>query len=277
MKGGGIGHDGSRIIAKYQRLQARFIDPQSAFGEPCRTAFGGALPFPALLQQFTQTSWFKSRLHDQPAPFGRPKGPAPHCSSTGGNFPASQPLQHAPSGEWRDYAIDFRPAWRSSRSSATPPSSHCSAIAKVPGTSQGGAMVYNGPRKLATASLFGRRAHHLRAQDQAAGPAEPAARPTCLWPRHRWPAPTAVPNQYRRQRGQPATAADRQPQAGADAAACDGTVLPRHRRADSVRTSEGDDSNEFGFHDTTLRGGSRSGAGPNRLYRVRKAKSNVLN
>src|SRR4030095_3179624 len=53
------------------------------------------------------------------------------------------------------------PAWRSSPSSATPPSTPCSAsprspadqplfaIAKVPGTSQGGYMVYNGPRKLA--------------------------------------------------------------------------------------------------------------------------------
>jgi hypothetical protein len=53
------------------------------------------------------------------------------------------------SGEWRDYAIDFRPGmaiFSIFRHTAEQP---LFAIAKVPGTSQGGYMVYNGPRKLA--------------------------------------------------------------------------------------------------------------------------------
>ena len=52
-------------------------------------------------------------------------------------------------GEWRDYAIDFRPGiaiFSIFRHTAEQP---LFAIAKVPGTSQGGYMVYNGPRKLA--------------------------------------------------------------------------------------------------------------------------------
>ena len=53
------------------------------------------------------------------------------------------------SGEWRDYAIDFRPGmaiFSIFRHAAEQP---LFAIVKVPGTSQGGYMVYNGPRKLA--------------------------------------------------------------------------------------------------------------------------------
>jgi hypothetical protein len=56
------------------------------------------------------------------------------------------------SGEWRDYAIDFRPGmaiFSIFRHAAEQP---LFAIAKVPGAaaSQGGSyMVYNGPRKLA--------------------------------------------------------------------------------------------------------------------------------
>jgi hypothetical protein len=54
------------------------------------------------------------------------------------------------SGEWRDYAIDFRPGmaiFSIFRHTAEQP---LFAIAKVPaGASQGGYMVYNGPRKLA--------------------------------------------------------------------------------------------------------------------------------
>ena len=52
------------------------------------------------------------------------------------------------SGEWRDYAIDFRPGmaiFSIFRHTAEQP---LFAIAKVPG-SGGGYMVYNGPRKLA--------------------------------------------------------------------------------------------------------------------------------
>lgn len=51
------------------------------------------------------------------------------------------------SGEWRDYAIDFRPGmaiFSIFRHTAEQP---LFAIAKVPGG--GGYMVYNGPRKLA--------------------------------------------------------------------------------------------------------------------------------
>jgi hypothetical protein len=54
------------------------------------------------------------------------------------------------SGEWRDYAIDFRPGmaiFSIFRHTAEQP---LFAIAKVPGgQSGGGYMVYNGPRKLA--------------------------------------------------------------------------------------------------------------------------------
>jgi hypothetical protein len=54
-------------------------------------------------------------------------------------------------GEWRDYAIDFRPGmaiFSIFRHTAEQP---LFAIAKVPGarTGGGGYMVYNGPRKLA--------------------------------------------------------------------------------------------------------------------------------
>ena len=50
------------------------------------------------------------------------------------------------SGEWRDYAIDFRPGmaiFSIFRHTAEQP---VFAIAKVPGTAQGAYMVYNGPR-----------------------------------------------------------------------------------------------------------------------------------
>ena len=53
------------------------------------------------------------------------------------------------SGEWRDYAIDFRPGmaiFSIFRHTAEQP---VFAIAKVPGTAQGAYMVYTGPRKLA--------------------------------------------------------------------------------------------------------------------------------
>ena len=52
-------------------------------------------------------------------------------------------------GIWRDYAIDHRSnmaIFSIFRHTAEQP---LFAIAKVPGTSQGGYMVYNGPRKLA--------------------------------------------------------------------------------------------------------------------------------
>ncbi len=53
------------------------------------------------------------------------------------------------SGEWRDYAIDFRPGmaiFSIFRHTAEQP---LYAIAKVPGSSQGRYLIYNGPRKLA--------------------------------------------------------------------------------------------------------------------------------
>jgi hypothetical protein len=53
------------------------------------------------------------------------------------------------SGEWRDYAIDFRPGmaiFSIFRHTAEQP---LFAIAKVPGGNPGSYMVYNGPRKLA--------------------------------------------------------------------------------------------------------------------------------
>ena len=53
------------------------------------------------------------------------------------------------SGEWRDYAIDFRPGmaiFSIFRHTAEQP---LFAIAKVPGGNTAGYVVYNGPRKLA--------------------------------------------------------------------------------------------------------------------------------
>jgi hypothetical protein len=53
------------------------------------------------------------------------------------------------SGEWRDYAIDFRPGmaiFSIFRHTAEQP---LFAIAKVPGGNNAGYVVYNGPRKLA--------------------------------------------------------------------------------------------------------------------------------
>ena len=53
------------------------------------------------------------------------------------------------SGEWRDYAIDFRPGmaiFSMFRHTAEQP---LFAIAKVPGGNNAGYVVYNGPRKLA--------------------------------------------------------------------------------------------------------------------------------
>jgi hypothetical protein len=59
------------------------------------------------------------------------------------------------SGEWRDYAIDFRPGmaiFSIFRHAAEQP---LFAIAKVPGAGKdGGYMVYNGPRKLAHADTL---------------------------------------------------------------------------------------------------------------------------
>jgi hypothetical protein len=55
------------------------------------------------------------------------------------------------SGEWRDYAIDFRPGmaiFSIFRHTAEQP---LFAIAKVPGVNAGGYVVYNGSRKLAQA------------------------------------------------------------------------------------------------------------------------------
>jgi hypothetical protein len=58
------------------------------------------------------------------------------------------------SGEWRDYAIDFRPGiaiFSIFRHTAEQP---LFAIAKVPDGKDGGYMVYNGPRKLAQAETL---------------------------------------------------------------------------------------------------------------------------
>jgi hypothetical protein len=54
------------------------------------------------------------------------------------------------SGEWRDYAIDFRPGMAIFSIFRHTAESPLYAIAKVPGGGSGGSyMVYNGPRKLA--------------------------------------------------------------------------------------------------------------------------------
>ena len=53
------------------------------------------------------------------------------------------------SGEWRDYAIDFRPGMAVFSIFRHTSEQPLFAIAKVPGGNQGGYIVYNGPRKLA--------------------------------------------------------------------------------------------------------------------------------
>ncbi len=58
------------------------------------------------------------------------------------------------SGEWRDYAIDFRPGmaiFSIFRHTAEKP---LFAIAKVPSSNAGIYMVYNGPRKLAHGDIL---------------------------------------------------------------------------------------------------------------------------
>ena len=53
------------------------------------------------------------------------------------------------SGEWRDYAIDFRPGMAIFSIFRHTSEQPLFAIAKVPNGAQGGYVVYNGPRKLA--------------------------------------------------------------------------------------------------------------------------------
>jgi len=53
------------------------------------------------------------------------------------------------SGEWRDYAIDFRPGMAIFSIFRHTAESPLFAIAKVPSGSNAGYVVYNGPRKLA--------------------------------------------------------------------------------------------------------------------------------
>jgi hypothetical protein len=58
------------------------------------------------------------------------------------------------SGEWRDYAIDFRPGMAIFSIFRHTAESPLFAIAKVPSTSGGAYMVYNGPRKLAQSDVL---------------------------------------------------------------------------------------------------------------------------
>lgn len=59
------------------------------------------------------------------------------------------------SGEWRDYAIDFRPGMAIFSIFRHTAESPLFAIAKVPGGGkESGYMVYNGPRKLAQADTL---------------------------------------------------------------------------------------------------------------------------
>ena len=165
------------------------------------------------------------------------------------------------SGEWRDYAIDFRPGmaiFSIFRHTAEQP---LFAIAKVPGAGQGGYMVYNGPRKLAHGEFARRRAERLRPQAQAAAGLSyflsVVAAPM--------PAPTAAPARAGASSGQPGQGADGKARTRADAAAGHGTFAPgiaagRQRQGER----EHDQSNNLGFHDTTSKRGQRPVvAGPN--------------
>src|SRR5215467_297248 len=113
--------------------------------------FGGALPVPAVLQQFGRRHGSSSgcmtnfyRLADQRARRRIVSFDRRELSRLLNLYSL-----RVASGEWRDYAIDFRPGmaiFSIFRHTAEQP---LFAIAKVPGAAQGGYMVYNGPRKLA--------------------------------------------------------------------------------------------------------------------------------
>ena len=111
------------------------------------------------------------------------------------------------SGEWRDYAIDFRPGmaiFSIFRHTAEQP---LYAIAKVPGAAQGGYMVYNGPRKLAHGESLEDVLARLRPQAAASAGLSyllgVVAAPM--------PAPTAAPTSTGATSGQPANAPTARP------------------------------------------------------------------
>jgi hypothetical protein len=58
------------------------------------------------------------------------------------------------SGEWRDYAIDFRPGMAIFSIFRHTAESPLYAIAKVPSSNAGIYMIYNGPRKLAHGDIL---------------------------------------------------------------------------------------------------------------------------
>src|SRR4030095_16460194 len=103
---------GSRIIAEYQRLQARFIDPQPIFGKPQQQGLLGAL--------------YRSRRFCNNSP--RRHGSSPGCMTNLYRLADQKARRRivsfdrrelsrllnlysmrVASGEWRDYALAFSP------------------------------------------------------------------------------------------------------------------------------------------------------------------------
>ena len=120
-------------MTQNQRLWPRFIAPHSGFGKP--SGFCNNSP-----RRMTNLY----RLADQKARRRIVSFDRQELSRLLNLY-----SPRVASGEWRDYAIDFRPGmaiFSIFRHTAEQP---LFAIAKVPGTAQGGYMVYNGPRKLA--------------------------------------------------------------------------------------------------------------------------------
>jgi hypothetical protein len=120
-------------MTQNQQLWPRFIAPHSGFGKP--SAFCNNSPY-------DMSNLY--RLADQKARRRIVSFDRRELSRLLNLY-----SMRVASGEWRDYAIDFRPGmaiFSIFRHTAEQP---LFAIAKVPGTAQGGYMVYNGPRKLA--------------------------------------------------------------------------------------------------------------------------------
>jgi hypothetical protein len=120
-------------MTQNQQLWPRFIAPNSGFGKP-----------PAFCNNSPGRMSTLYRLADQKARRRIVSFDRQELSRLLNLY-----SPRVASGEWRDYAIDFRPGmaiFSIFRHTAEQP---LFAIAKVPGTAQGGYMVYNGPRKLA--------------------------------------------------------------------------------------------------------------------------------
>ena len=172
------------------------------------------------------------------------------------------------SGEWRDYAIDFRPGmaiFSIFRHTAEQP---LFAIAKVPGARPGRLHGLQRPAQAGARRIARRRAQRLRPQAPASAELSyflsAVAAPM--------PAPTAAPDQRRRQQRPARQRADGKARAGADAAAGHGAFAPSVA-AGGKRQGKGkqDQGNRLGFHGTTSKGVAAGLCRPNYCSQPLKA------